>query len=426
MRAPPTREPDGAAAVRVLVPYILTHGGGVRSVLRAALPRLSARPDVQLTYAELCRNDTDMDALEREGVRVDRDAGLPGPAALSRRAGWRRALDLAGQALRLLRLARRLSRRLGAYDVCWVHGHRELLLAIAARALAGSRTPAIVWHWHGPPLSLSAGARGSRAGRVVARLGALGCARVIAISEFCARQTALMGVAPRRVVTVLNAASAGGTRAGAPEAALPARPAGAFVSLVACAALRPHKGVHLAVQALRHLPANHVLWVTGDPGDPGARGYVAELRKAAAEAGAEERLWLLGARRDVHRVMSHADVVVVPSVWEEPFGLVAAEAQLLGVPVIASRRGALPELVRYGELGLVFDPEDPRALAAAVLRLAEDPAERARLAEAARRQAPRRYGCERWCDEVVAVLRGVARRTATDRDRVSARRCSTA
>lgn len=411
MSAPPMAEQGAIPSLRVLVPYILTFGGGVRTVLGAGLPRLAARSDIRLTYAELCCNDADMDEMERTGVRVDRGAGVPGPSILSGQPGWRRGLNLAGQASRLFRMSWRLSRRMGDYDVCYVHGHRELLLAIAARALARSpRRPAIVWHWHGPPLSLNAGARGSWAGRRIAALGSRCCARVIAISEFCAGQTTRMGVDRHRVVTVLNAAvvrDSTPSRA-APQEPLPERAEGAFVSLVPCASIRPHKGVHVALEALGHLPVHHELWVTGDPADPVARSYVEQLRRMAAKLGAADRVHFLGIRRDVHRVMALSDVVLVPSIWEEPFGLVAAEAQLLGVPVAVSTRGALPELVEGGKLGVVFDVADPRSLAAAIDRLAADTATRTHRADAARRSAVVRYNYDRWCCEIAEVLRNAA------------------
>jgi glycosyltransferase involved in cell wall biosynthesis len=177
--------------------------------------------------------------------------------------------------------------------------------------------------------------------------------------------------------------------------------------LVACASLRRHKGVHLAIEALGRLPTHHVLWVTGDVADPMAREYVNELEALTARTGVAGRVHFIGARRDVHGVMAAADLVVVPSVWEEPFGLVAAEAQILGVPVIASSRGALPELMGAGRFGLVFEP-DPAALAAAITRLAADAEQRAALARAAWTHAAAQYSYQRWSREVAAVLMEVA------------------
>jgi glycosyltransferase involved in cell wall biosynthesis len=65
-------------------------------------------------------------------------------------------------------------------------------------------------------------------------------------------------------------------------------------------------------------------------------------------------------------------VVVMPSLSEETFGYTAAEALLDARPVVASVRGALPELVRHEVTGLTAPPDDPRAFAAAVRRALED------------------------------------------------------
>jgi glycosyltransferase involved in cell wall biosynthesis len=288
-----------------------------------------------------------------------------------------------------------------------VHGHRELLLAVLARAAArAAARPAIVWHWHGPPLSLSSD-RGSRAERALVRALSAACARVIAISPYCAEQARDMGVPADRIVTVVNAAA---VPEGSPPVAgpLPDRAPGQITLLLACASLRAHKGVHLAVEALGELPGRYALWVTGDASDPVAAGYAAELRDRAARLGVSARLHFIGARRDVHGVMARSDLVLVPSTWAEPFGLVVVEAQLLGVPVVVSDRGALPELVGGGAFGAVFDPAVPGALAAAIRSVGEDPARRARLAEAARARARDLYSYARWSREVGAVLRGAA------------------
>ena len=63
---------------------------------------------------------------------------------------------------------------------------------------------------------------------------------------------------------------------------------------------------------------------------------------------------------------------VVPSRWEEPFGLVAAEAMMGGTAVIASNTGGLAEFVRHNETGLLVAPQDAQALAEALLSLLEN------------------------------------------------------
>jgi glycosyltransferase involved in cell wall biosynthesis len=83
---------------------------------------------------------------------------------------------------------------------------------------------------------------------------------------------------------------------------------------------------------------------------------------------------------------------VVPSVWPEAFGMVALEAMAAGRPVVASRIGGLPEVVADGRSGLLVDPGDPKALAGALTRIANDDELRTRLGafagEASRRYQP--------------------------------------
>jgi glycosyltransferase involved in cell wall biosynthesis len=74
------------------------------------------------------------------------------------------------------------------------------------------------------------------------------------------------------------------------------------------------------------------------------------------------------------RRIAGAWVQVVPSLWAEPFGLVTIEAMARGTPVVATATGASSELIEDGETGLLVPPGDDEALAAAVLRLVDDPA----------------------------------------------------
>lgn len=81
-----------------------------------------------------------------------------------------------------------------------------------------------------------------------------------------------------------------------------------------------------------------------------------------------------------------ARMVVVPSIWEETFGVVAAEAMSHGVPVVAARIGALQDTVTDGATGLLFEPRNVDDLARAMRRLWDDPALCRRLGAAARRR----------------------------------------
>jgi glycosyltransferase involved in cell wall biosynthesis len=100
-------------------------------------------------------------------------------------------------------------------------------------------------------------------------------------------------------------------------------------------------------------------------------------------------------REEVLRLMQNAAVLIFPSEWYEPFGMVAAEAFAAGLPVIASRLGGIPELVRDGISGWLFNPGDAQDLAQTVQTAWADPVERQRRGALARKQSIEQYSVEK-------------------------------
>jgi glycosyltransferase involved in cell wall biosynthesis len=90
-------------------------------------------------------------------------------------------------------------------------------------------------------------------------------------------------------------------------------------------------------------------------------------------------------RAEIGAEMQRASILCVPSRWQEAYNLVVTEGLACGLPVIAARRGGIPEAL--GDVGLYFDPPDVETLAAHLERLLRDPAERIRLGKLGRQRA---------------------------------------
>jgi glycosyltransferase involved in cell wall biosynthesis len=152
-----------------------------------------------------------------------------------------------------------------------------------------------------------------------------------------------------------------------------ATPADATV-LLALSRLHEKKGLDVLLRALAQLP-HCVAWLAGD--GP-LKGQLAALADRLGVAG---RVRWLGWRTDRGALLRAADICVLPSRYE-PFGTVMLEAWAAGTPLVAAASQGPAALIRDGDNGLLVPVDDVAALAAAVRRLAADPALTARLIEA--------------------------------------------
>ena len=171
--------------------------------------------------------------------------------------------------------------------------------------------------------------------------------------------------------------------------------------------LEPVKGFSYFVRAARtvseSLPAARFV-IAGDGADRRA------LEREAARTGAPVRF--LGMRGDVPALMAAMDVCVVPSI-NEGMGRVILEAGAAGTPVVAANVGGIPEVVIETETGLLVRPRDETGIASAVLSLAADPAQRARLGNAARTHA-QQFGLERMVESIESLYETLARENLRD------------
>jgi len=159
------------------------------------------------------------------------------------------------------------------------------------------------------------------------------------------------------------------------------------------------KGHEHAVKALRHLrdEKKSIHWLIAGEGPQ--RNF---LRSLASELGVASSLHLLGHRDDVPRLMSAADVLVHPST-SEAFGLVLIEAMMQETPVIASRAGALPEIIDHGKTGYLVEPANSEAISQAIHRFLENPEKQKELGKAARRSYLKNYTLEDMTEKVKGV-----------------------
>ncbi|MHB8067759.1 MAG: glycosyltransferase [Desulfobaccales bacterium] len=128
----------------------------------------------------------------------------------------------------------------------------------------------------------------------------------------------------------------------------------------------------------------------------------AHLQALTRELGLQDVVRFLGTRRDIPRILRALDVFVMPSRWEG-IPLTLLEAMGYGLPVISTRVGRAPEIVRDGENGRLARVAEPKALAGAILELYREPRKREQWGEQARRTVRGKYTLERFLEQFAAI-----------------------
>ncbi|NQT39864.1 MAG: glycosyltransferase family 4 protein [Planctomycetes bacterium] len=153
--------------------------------------------------------------------------------------------------------------------------------------------------------------------------------------------------------------------------------------------LRPMKGhplfLRAAAEILRVVPRCHFA-ATGE----GTLGYRNELQELIEQLGLQGHVHFVGTVEDMREFYRACDVVCVPS-RGDPLPRVVIEAFVMGVPVVATAVGGIPEMVEHGTTGLLVPYGDVEGLARQLVRLLEDADLRTRLAERARQEAQACY-----------------------------------
>jgi glycosyltransferase involved in cell wall biosynthesis len=149
------------------------------------------------------------------------------------------------------------------------------------------------------------------------------------------------------------------------------RPAGIPLRILYVGVLLPHKGAHVLIEALKGLPLDAI--------EVSLYGAVASFGQLYADRLREEaqgfpvRFYDAYPHDQCASVLSQHDVLVMPMIWEETFSILTREALMAGLPVVAVRRGALPEVIQDGVNGLLFEPENAADLRRCLARLIAEP-----------------------------------------------------
>lgn len=288
----------------------------------------------------------------------------------------------------MLRTARTLTER--RIRAVYLADRSAWSFAVPIARMAGVR--AIICHDHSSGArDIPSGVRRLVKGAVV-RTRWLSMDRVIAVSDYVrSRKIAVERLPPSRVVRIWNSIEVPAEPMGAAGRAHllmkfgldPDRP------VVGCAARAVReKGVAQLLRAFEQVASREhhrdrppqLLYMGDGP-------LWQDLCRLRADLTCASDVAMPGYVPDARMVLGAVDLAVVPSIWEEAFGLAALEPLGWGVPVIASRVGGLPEVVRDGVDGLLMEPGDEGAAAEAIDRMLRAPELRAEMGLNGRQRA---------------------------------------
>lgn len=232
----------------------------------------------------------------------------------------------------------------------------------------------------------------------LARMPALTPDRIYAVSNFVKHRLVHQHCLPAdKIVVILNGIDVGKFNCG--QAGSDGRVVNVFTSGRATL----HKGIGTLIDALdiavnrQGMGALKVVFA-GD--GPDLETFKARVR----EHGLEEYFLFLGETRGTRDHLCQSDVVVVPSAWGDACPSTVSEALAAGKALITTRAGGIPEIVGSPENAILIDPHDEVALAAALIRLAEDPGLRTSLGERGRRRAELALDQQRYHANVLDQL----------------------
>jgi len=298
--------------------------------------------------------------------------------------------------------------RRGQYDLLVTHDHKTNLMGYLAARRSKIPCLAVV---HGYDFSLLR----IHLYRLIDLVVLRRFPRIVAVSDSIGRELVAAGLSPDRICVIPTAIDGARFAEGASDRASEWRrrlvePRAPVILTVG--RLYRQKGLEYFVQSaaqIHHLVPQARFWVAGEGIQRG------QLEAQIQGLGLEGVVTLLGQQCDIAAIMAASDVFVMPSLGE---GLsnVLLEAMALGKPVVATRVGGTPEIVRDGETGWLVPPRQPAALATAVLKILKDPDLGARLGAQGRDRVASRYNATHVAAEMAEAFRQAAASRGSEGD----------
>ncbi len=275
-----------------------------------------------------------------------------------------------------------------------IHAHTPRSLMVGMRAARLARVP-LVYHVHSPAGRDSTRRVRNQINMWLERRAGHRAARLIAVSPSVRRYMIEQGFRASQVVCVPN---------GVPGIdAAPRRRAPKSWTLGMAALFRPRKGIETLLEALAavRLAGGDVrLRAIGPFETP---EYEAEIRSHVERLGLEDAIDWTGFVTDIAAELARIDALVLPSLFGEGLPMVVLEAMAAAVPVIATSVEGVPEAVVSGENGLLVEPGDPAALAAAIESLVQAKHDYAELSRNAQRLHAELFSAEIMARNVADV-----------------------
>jgi glycosyltransferase involved in cell wall biosynthesis len=183
-------------------------------------------------------------------------------------------------------------------------------------------------------------------------------------------------------------------------------------SLAELGRIAPQKGQSVMVDAMKRIldsvPSAKLILIGGLE----TPDYCKRIEQKIEQLGVRDRIQWLGLRSDVQDLFFGMDILVQPSLWES-FPISMLEGMVMGLPIVATDVGGVRECIEHGRSGYLIAPNQPAAVASAIVQLFFDAAMRRRLGEEARRVVQFRFAPESQVPQIESVLKSVVKVRST-------------